>query len=105
MAKKSIADSRAETVTFDPNKPRAVCMKVRCSNASHNQMGYDLNNGEKCQTVYLRIVENEDNPTPMDLRTTHVKCPICGSEEYETLTNWKISKDGLRVIVTPVDPI
>jgi hypothetical protein len=96
---------KTKVPVFDKNKPRAVNMKVRCAAPASNQYGYDIGNTDKCGAVYLRIVENEDNPTPMDLRTTHVKCPICGSEKFENLTNWELSADRTRVLIKSENPI
>ena len=107
-----MADSKTVTTRkkkrakkFDPSRPRAVNMKVKCGAKSSNAYGYDLSNGERCGAVYLRIMENETNATPMDLKTTHTKCPMCGSEKFENLTNWELSKDKTRVVVKPSEPI
>lgn len=91
--------------TFDPTKPRAVNMKVRCSESQNNSLGYDLGNEEICGAIYLRMIENEDNATPMDIRTTHKTCPMCGSSKWENLTDWELSKDKTRVLVKSKNPL
>jgi hypothetical protein len=95
--------NKSKTPKFDRNKPRAICMKVRCAAPSKNMYGYNLDNAEKCGTVYLRIVAHEDNPTEMDLRTTHKKCPICGADNYERLTDWSLGSNGTRVVIHSKD--
>ena len=90
--------ARRKKNSFDPTKPRALNMKIRCSGPKVGVHGFPIE-GEKCGAVYLKIVENEDNPTALDLRTTHKKCPVCGSTETENLTDYELGNDGTRVIV------
>lgn len=72
-------------------------MKVRCSSPKKVGGAYAVE-GAKCGAVYLKIVENENNPTDLDLRTTHKRCPVCGGNETEPLTDY-VLRDSTTVVV------
>jgi hypothetical protein len=102
VAEESV-DQSAPVAGFDSSKPRATRRKIRCTGVRLSPEGLPLEahpapdgrlSGEVCGTVYLRLMENVDNPTPGDLRCTHKVCPTCGSDKFEELVEWKQHGDN-----------
>ena len=82
----------------DINDKLPVLKKVKCSGTKKNHRGF-LEKGAKCGQVYLRIVANDEYASDIDKLAAKEACPVCGHEEWEQITKYDVSDDGLRVII------